>query len=131
VLIDEGTVHRLLPTQLAWVWGQGASEIGLRALRAVDNAATAKHPSGGALLSARLARRASTARSKLEARRQTSLHPRRGAAKHVAGVGVERLLRCSCCRSVAEVGENHLSRCRFCPKGRWRLRRIARIGRST
>jgi hypothetical protein len=73
--------NRLLPTRLAWVWEQGASEIGLRALRAVDNAATAKHPSGGALLSTRLARRASNARSKLEARRQTSLHLRRSAAK--------------------------------------------------
>lgn len=109
---------RLLPTpRLAWVWEQGASEIGLRALRAVDNAATAKHPSGGALLSARLARRASKARSKLEARRQTSLHLRRGCCEALAGVGIERLLWCSCCRSVAEVGENHLSRSAVARKG--------------
>jgi hypothetical protein len=89
---DEGTEQPALTHPARLGLGTGASEIGLRALRAVDNAATAKHPSGGALLSARLARRASKARSKLEARRQTSLHLRRGRCEALAGVGVERLL---------------------------------------
>jgi hypothetical protein len=54
--------------------------------------------------------RASEARLKLEGRRQPSPPPEPRAPRGVRSGGVERDLRCSCCRSVAEVGERHLPR---------------------
>jgi hypothetical protein len=57
--------------------------------------------------------------------------PASRAPRGVREAGIERLLRCSSCRSVAEVGERHLyPRCRSRSQGRWRPRRIARFGRS-
>lgn len=109
---SNGSYH---PARLGWE--QGRQRSGFERCERLITPPQRSTPPVGRSSSTRLARRASKARSKLEARRQPSLHLRRGCCKALAGVGVERLLWCSCCRSVAEVGENHFSRSAVVRKG--------------
>jgi hypothetical protein len=84
--------NRLLPTRLVWVWEQGASEIGLRALRAVDNAAYSEAPlRWGAPLHAA---REESVESAIEAGGTASNEPPPApkCCEALAGVGIERLL---------------------------------------
>lgn len=75
-------------------------------------------------------RRASGGRPKLEDGVNRISTRAEGAARR-SRRGVQRFSGCSCCGSVAEVGEGHLPvRRSRRPQGLRRLRRVARVGRS-